>query len=261
MRHLPAILLVLAMGVPVLGVTASTAAAQGITGHVYDSETGDPVAEAAVIVRDRAKEEVARGATDADGEFRIELGATGLFLVSLERSGYASGVWASVNLRDSEWRDVEIVITPDDADNPGIVVNQEPVLARLKREGYYDRKRRSRGAFIEPTKEDIDERLRVDELIRRGTSRVRIENDVAVVRASRGGSSRCPLKVVLDGIDTGSVRLNGRRRFLARDIQAIEVYWSEINVPARWKQSVFTGARSYSGGQTEVCGVVLIWLR
>jgi carboxypeptidase family protein len=238
----------------------SMASAQGITGQVYDSETGEPVPAANVIVRNRAKEVVARGTTDDAGQFTIEVGATGLFLISVERSGYASDVSASVTLSEGEMREIEVVVTPDETDNPGISVNEDGLVGRLQSVGYYQRKRRARGAFIEPTREDVSRGIRIDELIRREASRVRVVNNVATVRSSRGGRGLCALKVLVDGIDTNSVRLESRRRFRTSEIQAIEVYWSDVNVPARW-QVLLTGARNFGGGRTQVCGLVAIWLR
>lgn len=261
MRHLLAICVVLTMGAATTGATANRAAAQGITGHVYDSETGLPVSAAEVILRDRTKEPVAQGTTGDGGQFRISVGGTGSFTISIERRGYPSDVWATVEVLAGGMVEVEIVITPDEVENPRIVVNQDMLVRRLVSEGYYKRKRRSRGAFIEPTQDDERSRRRIGELIRRETSRVRVLDGVAAVRGTRGDTGLCPLKVIVDGIDTGSVRLESRRRFEARDIKAIEVYWSKLNVPARWQQSVLTGARGSFGGQTSVCGVVAIWLR
>lgn len=265
MRHLTAIAGVLAgvlaVGAAALGATATPAAAQVVTGHVYDSETGLGISGAEVIVRDRTKEPVAQGTTDDDGQFRIDLEDTGLYTIAIERSGYPSDLWASVEVLAGGLTEVEVVITPDDVEHPRIVVSQDMLVRRLVREGYYQRKRRSRGEFIEPTEDDVRRRTRIGELIRDGARRVRVIDGVAAVRATRGGSGLCPLRVILDGIDTGSVRLEGRRPMAAREIQAIEVYWSESTVPARWRQTVMVPARGTFGGQTDVCGLVVIWLR
>lgn len=239
---------------------AGPAAAQGIRGHVYDSETGAPVAVAEVIVTNDSTQAVARGVTDAEGRFTIRTDTLGSFSVSVERLGYASGVSGTVEVTDNdELLEIEIVVTPDAVEIPGLVVNQRMLVARLRNEGYYRRKRQGHGAFIEPTQRDEDFRTRIDEMIRRRAYGVRVVDDVAFVRRSRG--RLCPLKVILDGSDTNSIRLDARLQLAAERVQAIEVYWSEQTVPAQWRQAVRNGLRTSSGTIVPVCGVILIWLR
>lgn len=238
---------------------AGPAAAQGITGHVYDSESGAPVVVAEVIVTNDSTQAVTRGVTDAEGRFTVSTDTLGSFSISVERLGYASGVSATVELIDDELLEIEVVVTPDAVEIPGLVVNQRMLVARLRNEGYYQRKRQGHGAHIEPTQRDVDFRTRIDEMIRRRAYGVRLVDDVAFARRSRG--RLCPLKVILDGSDTNSIRLDARLQLAAERVQAIEVYWSENTVPARWRQAVRNGIRTSSGTLAPVCGVILIWLR
>lgn len=232
---------------------------QGITGHVYDSETGEPVAVAEVIVTHDSTQAITSAVTDDAGHFTVETDTVGSFSISVERLGYASGVSATVELSHDEVLEIEVVVTPDAVEIPGLVVNQRMLVARLRNEGYYQRKRLGHGAFIEPTAQDLRFRTRIDEMIRRRAYGVRIEDDVAFARRSRGRP--CPLKVILDGSDTNSIRLDARLQLAAKRVQAIEVYWSEHTVPAQWRQAVRNGVRTASGNVEPVCGVILIWLR
>lgn len=77
----------LVVGALALGAGADTAAGQAIAGTVVDSASASPVAGAFVIAR--SGNILVRAETDAEGRFRLDVGAAGRFLVEASQAGYA----------------------------------------------------------------------------------------------------------------------------------------------------------------------------
>lgn len=258
--------------------------AQGIVGRVLDSETDNPIPSAVVVLTDVAGNVVGQAVADARGSFSIFVGQQGNFIVSVEMLGYEAGGSGKVSFSDATLLDVDLLITPVPLvlEDFTVTGNREAPLTYMQKTGFYERRARGFGDFIEATEHQREHMMLASDFVRRVPGLSIIKGVVSTPRgAFRGaylqsftdgtgrqggvirtkiddGFSPCPLKVLVDGMDMG-VDLD----FVASrvEVAAMEVYKSFATVPARWQNTVSRGTRDIQGNPVATCGLILVWTR
>lgn len=257
--------------------------AQGLSGHVLDAETDNPVSGAVIVLTDMAGTTVGQAVANAEGSFSIFVGQQGNFRVSVDMIGYEAGGSGKVSFSDTDVLVVDLMITPvpvvlDDF----TVTGESEALTYMQKTGFYERRARGFGTYIEPTEEQREHLLVASDLVRRVpglstndgmvfSSRGAIHGAYALSRTD-GGQLRpgirvtqsgieygsCALKVMVDGIDRG-VDLDFVTSRM--EVLAIEAYKSFATIPARWQHAVSRGSSDRQGNPIPTCGLILVWTR
>ncbi len=257
--------------------------AQGISGRVLDAETENPVSGAVIVLTDLAGNTVGQARANAEGSFSIFVGQQGNFSVNVEMIGYETGGSGKISFSDTNVLIVDLMITPvpvvlDDF----TVTGKSEALTYMQKTGFYERRARGFGNYIEPNEQQREHLLIASDLVRRVpglstndgmvfSSRGSINGAYALSRTEAGqlragirvqqspiDIRSCALKVMVDGIDRG-VDLD----FVTSRIEvlAIEVYKSFATIPARWQHAVSRGSRDRQGNPVPTCGLILVWTR
>jgi hypothetical protein len=237
---------------------AAPAVAQGqtIMGNLIDAQSGQAILLGYVGLLTEEGDRVAWTLTDEEGFFRLEAPSPGSYLLYGESLGYHAIVEGPVILGEDQLIPAEFALEP-----MPVVLDSLRVVAESKRislvlSGFYDRQQQGLGHFIGP--EEILERFEAQQVTDFFWSvpgvRLMPQSNLAgsgyvpLMRATAGMRGFCLPDVYLDGIPMpGADEID---QFISpMDIEAIEVYRSASEVPAR-----FTTAASN-------CGVILIWSR
>lgn len=238
------------------GVDAEGTAA-GLAGTVYEAETGEPLAEALVVLPDQGVGTY----TDSTGRFAfaaLPAGEAVLEVRFLDRRSETR----TVTLRPHEVTEVELSLRVRAVEVPGLTVEAER-RRRSRMAGFHERMDQGRGHFI--TREELERREghRLHQVFRS------VPNLDAVPCTHLNSNRKTPSCYVLDvGHRTPSsgpcvplLYLDGQRISMATLMQgingldvdaleAVEVYTSPSQVPAR-----------FATGSSGRCGVVVAWTR
>lgn len=219
-----------------------------MVGEVLDQDTGEPIEAAIVRIRGTDLEAI----TNRQGRFRFEEVPPGRQVLDMEHLAYGSQS-REIDV-GTMTLDVTARFSRTAIEVEGITVVAYP--ARLERMGYFQRRQMRAGfaSFIER-----------DEIVRR--SPIRLSSVLAsepgvVVRhgvagpylvTSRGGrgieQADCRLRMIVDGMEMSGPGWN-LDSFSPDQVQAIEVYPTELSLPQRF--------RGFGPGMTN-CGAVVIW--
>ncbi len=263
------------------------AAGQVVHGYLRDVHTNQPIARGIVSLLACRGEPVASVTTGADGSYRVTAPAAGCYLVEVRRIGYEARRDGPLELGvgdeiDTEFHLLPLAVPLAPLEVAGALPQPDAFLARV---GFYERQRSDFGHFL--TREQIEARAarRLTDLLSGvpgvrlvpapgGLGRMAIQLRGSLL--SHGGS--CHPRVIIDEIIVirGDARPRGLDAFglpeaatetgrpgagrpeialddvvQPEDIQAVEVYRSSAEVPAR-----------FGGTSTATqCGVVVIWTR
>lgn len=227
--------------------------AQSLSGTLLSMDGDRPIVSGTVeLLRAEDAEQVAIVLSGEDGRFRLEAPRAGVYVVRGRAPFHHPLVDGPVELVEGEIVEVQFRLTASPVVLDGIEVEVEARSARLERAGFFERQRQGLGHFI--TEEDIDRRNPhyVSDLLRhlpRVEVRDALPPGVAFrARPSFRSSAYCSPRVYIDGFPEHHVD-SPVNAVPPHDVAAIEVYPSQIAVPAQ-----------FAGGLTG-CGVILIWTR
>lgn len=244
------------------------AAGQSITGRVIDRHVSRPVPAALVSAVDSAGRVAFMSETNSEGLFFLSIGAPGTFLLRVEALGYRESFSKPVPLGERDTF-LELSLDPSPVDLGALSVEVELQRPRLRRLGFYERRRRGFGIQLGP--EDIrpNQTVTPGEIFRRSPGvAVNQNGEPYSLRAmSLGGGARCMPAVVVDNVlvrrggealpddnRTGflggaDVAAFGRVAPPAFEIEAAEFYHSTVGAPPEW------------AGLRNTCGIILIWTK
>lgn len=230
--------------------TPEILAGQTVVGRVLDDLTGAAVSTAAIMLLDSTDTQVAWAESDSEGRFFMTAPRTGVYRLYAERLAYGEILSETFSLGDAGSVEVPLQMVPLPVELDGLVVTTEWERVKLERAGFYRRRGRSIGYFID--EREIAERrptlttdlLRfVPGVLVRWSQRSR---GSVPMSARRGG---CPMKVVLDGfkLDTIDDPLDWFAH--PEHVIGIEVYPGGVGAPIEHR------------GTDAPCGIVMIWTR
>lgn len=106
----------------VVALLASTVdlAAQTVQGSLVESDDGAPINGATVILLDQGGTEVGRGSTDAQGAFQLEAPAAGIYMVMVEREGYANHLTDTFALAADETYPLDLTLRSQHVGETGL---------------------------------------------------------------------------------------------------------------------------------------------
>ncbi len=246
----------------VIGVApgASGASAQ-IVGSVIDDSKGSGVAGATVTVFDEAGDSLSAAVARGDGEFGLAWadGSPGRYSLRVEALGY-SGVSTPIDYEGVPLL-VEIRITPAPVELAGLEVRVEPRSAYLDRHGYYDRKRRGFGRFLDRGSMPEYPVIRASRLVERMPGVRTFRGDEPFFSRAQGmrllSGARCYPVVVVDDFVLRRASSPGSAFWYDFEdlvpnpemVEAIEAYPFTSWAPPQWR---FTDNN---------CGVIAVWTR
>lgn len=216
---------------------AAPTSAQGVVGIVYDAESRRPIVGAEVFLFASEGEIIASGISNDVGRFFLIVGERGTYEVIATSLGYHTNSGSEVEFTDSGLSWVEVELAPDAIEIPGLVVTQEKYVRILDVRGYYGRKRRGLGRFVEPTESEKSFQVPFAQLLRR----------TPLLRSRTGTGSRCGTGYVVNGVPVSQTFTPGRE-LNTRYVRAIEVYSTLATAPAEFQAMLPTA-----------CSIVVIW--
>lgn len=238
--------------------------AQAVLGRLFDEESGLPVATAQVVLADSTGKVVGRALSDSTGRFFIAV-ELGTYSLVVNRLSYEPEHVTDIKITNRSVIAIRIQLSPDAVELPGLLVQGERRVRSLRANGFYDRKQRGFGYFVEVSQLRRLQAVRPTELVRRMPGIVTRDGEVRSTRGltrgvfSGAGPQNCLLQVVVDGIYRG---VNLDDALIVEEIEAIEVYTGSSNVPPKWQALANLG---YLNGlieeTTPTCGLVLVWTR
>lgn len=220
-----------------------------VRGRVIDDATGRGVAQAAVRIANTKMQAL----SDADGRFVFEQLPSGTFTMVVEHIAY-TGHRTHLNVGRDDL-DATIRVAAQ-------VIPLEPIVVtafsrQLEMAGFYDRRKRGVGTFID--------RKRIDQMnVQAASDLLRAVPGVRLVPQARtrtnqlrnatvGGRGNCRYVFVVDGARTLS---DFEMDYIAGPaIEGVEIYSGMADVPAAFK------AHATSVAGSTVCGVIAIWTR
>lgn len=177
-----------------------------------------------------------------------------LDVLSIEKEGF-EGQSVFVNLEPDKLNELTFTLTPVLGE---LEVTADRPSNKLNDSGFYDRKEKAAGKFID--EEDIKKKrpYRVTDIFT-GTAGIKLENidgqlQVVTTRqvASQGkifeNSGPCPLRVLVDGSEIGTDLESLDSSLKVDEITAVEIYNSPAKTPIQYNR--------YAS-----CGVILIWTK
>ena len=215
-----------------------------LMGRIYDVQTDDPVATAAVTITVDGRQRMA--ASNRQGQFILSDLRPGAHELQIRRLGYAPLRHPiAVNRGVTTQIDIGLVPAP---------VEMEPIVAsvtrlrRLEIKGFYERKRwgelTGNGYFFTP---EYLERWQPSSISTLVSSNVPgITSTLRNRRVSAGFSSlTCEMKYFLDGIELRGIPVP----ISPREVAAVEVYKGAASLPAEF------------AGSDSRCGAIVVWTR
>jgi hypothetical protein len=245
---------------------APALAGQEVRGKVVDAESAEPVVLAYVGLLAPGRELVVASLAGSDGSFSVRAPAPGSYFLYVTRTGYRAVLDGLFELGEDGLIEVAIGMTLAPVVLGPVVVGVEGRARDLRTVGYYERRDRGLGHFIE--REEI-QRTAIDDLTdaMRGIPSLVVETPapsllipVGVLNPRvlvRSGTGTCTPALYVDGV---VVAFGSRSRLDAgmtvrpddfvdpSDVEAVEIYTSPAETPPEYEST---------GG----CGVLLIWTR
>jgi hypothetical protein len=247
-----------------LAWVSGAAHAQVIRGTIVDSETREPVVLAYVGLLAPGRELVVAGLAEFDGTFSLEAPQEGSYFLYVDRTGYRPILDGLFELGAGGELELSIGMRPEPVELTPLVVGVEGGVADLSAVGFYERRDRGFGHFIE--RETI-ERVAVDNLTDalRNIPRLQVTTPAPSAVAPtqvlspqifvRYGTEYCSPTLYIDGRPVVFGTTQATRRAVRPDdfvdpseVEAVEVYTSPADTPLVYENT---------GG----CGVVVIWTR
>jgi len=252
-----------AWGLALLGILGAgplaPAPAQEVKGLVLDRQTRKPVPQAYIGLLDTNREIVKAVLSHDDGNFTLAAPGPGSYYLYVSQVGYKGQFDGLYELGRGGLLEVEVWLPPLPFELAPVTVTGERRVDALAVVGFYERKERGIGTFIER-----------DELERRGSVRISDAlygiNGVQVPEPRprfgspegllnpevyiRRGANVCRPAFYVDGamVSDGNEPVRPDDYMTTTDIEAIEVYVGQLAVPLEFN----------NGG---ACGTVLIWSR
>jgi len=259
-------------------------AAQTVSGTVKHGGTGEPIADASVVLLDR-NGRVQRGTlTEPDGTFSLVAPEKGNYALRIGAMGFVTRDTPPLRIEGDDARPLEILLTPEDesgrlggfaermARGEGIFITREDINARSGNR-FTDIMRFVPGVSVIPLPEgerlndwtstpgfntDISRRDEADPggVTQFSTIRVKAGQDFRNRNAGavqRGETANdCAPVLWVDGLWWGSVDEASPRgpdlALLPDDIEAIEIYSHPSILPEQ-----------FNSGRDALCGVVVVW--
>lgn len=247
---LAAALALLLLGLP------RPSAAQSVVGNLLDAQTGQPIMLGYVVLMTEGGDRVAWTLANEDGYFRLDAPDPGSYMLYGESLGYRSSVEGPILLGKDQVLPAEFRLDPMPVVLDSLRVEAQSKRFSLVMAGFYDREKTGLGTFIGPDKilDRFDAKQITDFFW--GVPGIRLmprdnmagSGYVPLMRASASMRGFCLPDVYLDGIPQPAAD-EIDNVIMPHDIEAIEVYRSAAEVPAR-----YTSAGSN-------CGVILLWSR
>lgn len=245
----------LALALPAMLAASSEVAAQIVTGSVSDASTGALLEGTLVRLLNLQGTDVASGLTDESGWFALRSPGPGDYFLEAQRIGYRTSRAGPVHLEATVATEVALRLVAQAIELDSVAVTVEARQSSLERAGFYARRGRSEGIFLDRAEIDARRAASVPALLqgRRGV----------IVMAASGGGLRimlrsgvsssiaagqfCAPRVFVDGMAVDSLDLE--RELHPTGLDGVEVYASPSAVPPQF------------GGATATCGVILFWSR
>lgn len=220
-----------------------------VRGRVVDELTGHPINQAIV----RIAHSNVRALTDANGAFAFERLPLGNHTLALEHIAYAGH---RILLRVGE-DDIDALIRMAPAAIPLEPVVVTAFSRRLESVGFYERRRRGIGTFIDRKRIDQMNVNAASDLLRHvpgvrlvPQSRTRANQPLTATVGSRGN---CRYVFIVDG--TRTLSDFEMDNIAGPAMEGVEIYSGMADVPASFK------AHTTSVAGSTVCGVVVMWTR
>jgi hypothetical protein len=243
-RLLPSILVFLLVALAVFPVSG-TLSGQVVRGHLFDNESGHPVINGNVALRDSLGAVVARTATDEEGIYELTARTPGLYSLLAVGMGYRSTPIGQFEVSADEVTIIDIFLLPQPLELAPLSVEgrRQRVVASLNKHGFYDRQEQGFGSFLTPEQIQRWPALNVGDVLKHAPF-VYAEWNLSgsTISISRGGR-RCSPGIFVDG---NRITSSPEHWVNPDDIVAVEVYRGESQIPLQW-------------AGLETCGVILIW--
>lgn len=235
-------------------MTAVTAGAQTVQGHVTDHQTGQGVADATVLLLNEDGAIRNMSLTDATGAYSIVAPGTGRYSLRVDAAGYNTLNGDVFLVPAGRTLDVDLEIWSLTELEPVVVEAEEEPFAPGPLAGFYERMEGARGEFL--SREDIEMKgaTRFTEILRLvpGVAIVPLRGSQYTVRMK--GTTRlagdCPPELWVDNTRWGSIDIGDGpdRELFPSDIEGIEVY-TPSRVPAE-----------FASGNS-MCGAIVVWTK
>lgn len=246
------------------GVPAGGVGVQGVQGVILEPESGEPVRNAEVTLRQLPGTLLVSGETNDRGFFRLQTRLPGSFAFSAQALGYSEIRDEPVEVQMGKLTVLEIRMAPEALELEPLVVTAEARTYHLEMQGFYERKTRGldTGIFFDP--ETIEARMptQVTDLFY-GIPGTRVVESTVGGRGVffRGGerlagtpTGICWPMVYLDrhlirtgGLEGDPVALDQIADVF--DVSAVEIYRTPAEIPPEFN------------GPNAGCGVIVLWTR
>jgi hypothetical protein len=240
----------------------SEAAGQTLRGRVVDSSNESGVEGATLQLLAPDSQTVIAGLSRETGAFSLLAPRAGDYLVRVERIGYQTSVLGPLRLRGGGFLEVTIALGPAALPVEGVNVEVEGRLLFLENAGFYDRRQRMNGQFLDRKEIEALHREKLSDVLNtfRGVRIVRSLADADVVlrgaiATALTGATDCNPPIFMDGVllapqfPPGPKIRTNLDDLLSENIEAVEVYVGQSTVPA---QFAVNGA---------ACGAIVLWRR
>lgn len=217
---------------------------------VYSVNTGKPIADVEIKLVNNKLE----AKTDSTGLAEINKIANPIDVLSIQKYGY-EGQSVFVTLSTEEVNEFSTTLTPSFDE---IQVEAEAQNRKLANTGYYERKGKAAGTFLD--KEDLEKKriYRASDIFTgiAGVKLERIDGNLVLVSTRQivkpdgamASAGPCPLRILVDGSEIAFDISNLNNSLDVNQIQAVEVYNNPSTTPVQYNRFAS-------------CGVVLIWTR
>jgi hypothetical protein len=223
--------------------------AVSVRGRVMDDATGAGVGSAHLHLANTSLQTI----TDPDGRFAFARVPTGNYAMQVQHIGYTGHRTALAVGEDD--LDAVIRVAPTAIPLQPVVVTAFSL--RLDAVGFYERRKRGIGTFVDRKRIDAMNVEAASDLLRlvpgmRLVPQARSRNN-QLRNATVGGRGNCRFVFIVDGSRTLS---DFEMDYLAGPaIEGVEIYSGMADVPAAFK------AHATSVAGSTVCGVVAVWTR
>jgi hypothetical protein len=231
---------------------------QGVQGWIREPDTGAPIRNVEVVLRQAPGPLVVTGETGTRGFFRLRTPLPGSYTLHVRALGYGEIQPQDLTVEEGKLTVLEIEMAPAPLEMEPIVAVGEPRVFQLEVQGFYDRADRGFGYFITPDDLESFFPQNYNQLFRHTPG-------IRVIRGG-GGPERllvyhpnvmdgvmCPPIFYLDGAITQSSS-PGEGVAIGEvvsieDIEAVEWYPRPSTAPPVWQAA---GSR---------CGILVVWTK
>jgi len=233
---------------------------QTVFGHVLDSLSGRALPSAAVILLDSAGQTRGYALSDSTGRFVLKAPRAGRYQVYVDQMSYRALVSDTLELGKGARTELLLRVAPVPVELDPMAVTVRREDARLRKVGFYKRKRFSMGYFFDPERVRDEHPFVTTDLLRQlpgvylvmqgGTGYLPQTRMLASLRPG-SWQSGCTMKVVVDGVDFPlDMGFTLDDVVAAQDVLAVEVYPHHgMGAPVQYR------------GLDSRCGIVMIWTK